>query len=260
MAKRVGITPQVYAQPLFDGLKALGTDSDPAFDLATASPAHLALRLRQEELDGAFLSPIDYVRGGHSLRVIPRPALVSQGESQAVSLVFRDGIHRVSTIAADPAFASEIVLAHLILAEKYDAAPTIVPISSSIEESLLRADAVLVPDGDESIIKAFPNRLDLVDEWDDVSGLPFVHGLWVVREGAWLPEETEFLVSRSVSGTTSPPTERFERFRFELDSEANAGLHEFFRFAFYHGILEEIPEVRLIGPLPNADVPQKSSA
>lgn len=258
MAKRVGITPQVYAQPLFDGLKALGTASDPAFDLVTANPAHLALRLRQDELDGAFLSPLDYARGGPSLCVIVGPALVSQGESHSVSLVFRKNIHNIATIAADPAFASEIVLAHLILAEKYDAAPTIVPFSSSIEESLLRADAVLVSDGDEDILDAYPNRLDLVDEWDDISGLPYVHGFWVVREGAMLLEETDELRRRSTAGSASPEAQRFTHFRYELDPEANAGLNEFFRFVFYHGILNGIPDVRLIGPQRNIEVPRSS--
>ena len=259
MAKRVGITPQVYAQPLFDGLKSLGTNNDPVFDLVTASPAHLALQLRQEELDGAFLSPIDYARGGPSLRILPVPALISRGESKSIALVFREGLDHIATIAADPGFASEIVLAHLILAEKYDVAPTTVALTSTIEESLLVADAILVADSKKDIIEAYPNRLDLVDEWEDIAGLPFVHGIWVVRDGAWLQQETDELRKRSAISISSLKDKGSDRFRYELDSEATAGLTEFFRFVFYHGILKEIPDVRFVDPQRNPVVPQPSA-
>jgi chorismate dehydratase len=247
--KRIGIVPHLFAQPLFFGLKR--QEDPPAFELVEsrqAGTAELAIKLRQAQLDGAFLSPIDYARESSRYRIIPSVCASSEGESSAVSLLFRESLRRVNSIAVDPSAGSEVVLAHLIFAEKYDSAPRIVPTPLSGDEALTKADAVLLL-GDSALeTEGRRNKLDLVAEWGDMTGLPYIHGFWAAPAEALSVPEAQLMIESGRQGASR--LESFgtnagylRRFRYELDEEALAALAEFFRMAFYHGILKEIPEL-----------------
>jgi len=93
------------------------------------------------------------------------------------------------------------------------------------------------------------NKLDLVDEWYDLTELPYVHGFWAFREEVL--EELDFkqIERQSLSQTGmlakfGDDAEYLESFRYELNEGALRGLSEFYRMAFYHGIMKEIPDVR----------------
>ncbi|MBI5475784.1 MAG: hypothetical protein HY964_03500 [Ignavibacteriales bacterium] len=183
MAKRLGITAQTYAQPLFAGLR--GNNN---FSLVTDSAAQLAIKLREKNLDGAFLSSIDYAKDYAMYRIIPKVAAVSAGESGSALLLFNENIRKIESLAVDPSSASEIVLASLILQEKYDARPKLIPTIADADTALRSSDAYLAV-GDTALkYKDRTNKIDLVDEWTDLTGLPFVHGIWVSREDVFTGE------------------------------------------------------------------------
>ncbi len=247
--KRIGIVPHLFAQPLFYGLKR--QEDPPAFELVEsrqAGTAELAIKLRQAQLDGAFLSPIDYARESSRYRIIPSVGVRSEGESSAVSLLFREDLRRVNSIAVDPSAGSEVVLAHLIFAEKYDSVPRIIPTPASGEEALAGADAVLLL-GDSALeAEGRRNKLDLVAEWGDMTGLPYIHGFWVVPGEALSVPEVLTIIESGRNGASNlesfgPTSGYLRRFSYDLDEESLAALAEFFRMAFYHGILKEVPEL-----------------
>ena len=66
MRKRIGIVTHRYAQPLFYALKKL---PEKEFSLIEDIPARLAILLRQNNLDGAFLSPFDYAKDYQTYRI-----------------------------------------------------------------------------------------------------------------------------------------------------------------------------------------------
>ncbi len=241
MPKRIGIVPYRYAAPLAGHLR---TAAPPAFDIVTASSGILALQLRERTLDGAFLSPIDYAREYQMYRLVPRTGISSSGKSGMISLFFREGARSISTVAADPGFSSEIVLAHLVLVEKYDVRPSIVPMSGPVGEMLRRADAALVA-GDAALqLSDQSNKIDLVDEWTDITDLPFVHGIWVTREGSLSDREIDILAGSGIAG--SQGGDGLPRLDYELSDAPVRGLGEFFRMAYYHGVLHDIPDVRFL--------------
>ena len=249
--KRIGILPNLYAQPLFYGLdnRAGPVTFEPVLS-PHAGTAHLAIQLRQAQLHGAFLSPIDYARDCSAYSILPRVGVVSEGESRSVLLLFRERARKIATIAADPSSISEIVLAHLVLAEKYDTIPTVVPFSGSIDQALEKADAVLCFGDVAYDLRERKNTLDLVDEWKDITDLPYVHGFWVIRENALTPAEVNAVVETSRQGVSkldeiAPDGEYLKRFSYDLTEEAFSALGEFFRMAYYHGILKDIPEVKV---------------
>ncbi len=224
--RRIGILPDLVARPLFTRFDA------PGYDIVRDVPGALAMKLRGEQLDGAFLSPIDAARGLPGCRPAGNGCLVSRPGSGTAKLLFRSGIREIRTLAADPGRTSEIVLAHLVLVEQYDTAPTIVPKTGDPGALLAACDAVLV--AGDAAASASDDGIDLVGEWAQMSDLPFVHGLWYAKAGELDPA----LFSEPEIDRAALP----EGVSYRFDDEARSGVAEFIRMAYYHGILGEIPE------------------
>lgn len=242
MAKAIGIVPHRYARPL---ARALADRGSPDLDLVRDLPARLALKLRRKELDGAFLSPVDLAREARSYRIVPGVAIVSTGESRSILLFFREQAPQIRTLAFDPSSSSEAVLAHIVLAEKFETTPTLVPVANPAAEGWQKADAVLLV-GDAALEAGDrPNRLDLVDEWTDIAEMPFVHHVCVARDGALSPAELKLLAGTPAAVSNEQETGRNEgRFTYDLDDHGVDALNEFLRMAYYHGILKDIPELK----------------
>lgn len=244
MARRLGATAQSYTRPLTDFLAGPSHLAGPV-ELIWDEPLPLALRLREEDVDAALLSPIDYGRDHSAYRLVSGISAHSSGRSNAVSLLFTRQSRTINTIAAELTRTSDMVLATLILKEKFHTTPGFIPIQSDPETMLGRADAVLLA-GDQALrFSDHSNVLDLIDEWDDLTGLPFVHAVWAAREGILSFEELGWLKSARDEGVKSLATASpaFSAFGYSLDEKALAGLTEFFRLSFYHGILKDIPEL-----------------
>jgi len=238
--KSIGIISQTYAQPLFNGLK----QRDDLFHLIEDFPTQLAIKLREKKLDGAFLSPIDYAKDYSMYRIIPEVGVVSQGESNTIFLFFRENIRKLETLAFDPNFSSEIVLASIVLSEKFSIKPKLIPFIGDITNAFQKVDALLVV-GDEAIkLKENKNKIDLVDEWNDITELPFVHGIWVARENNLNEEERETLISAGNDIVMKNIPDNYKNVSYQLDEFAVEALTEFFRMAYYHGILKDIPDVK----------------
>ncbi len=249
MAKHLGIVPHLYAQPLFAGVKDTRSAAAQMFNLVEHHTAELSLQLRQGKLDGAFLSPIEYAKEYSHVRIVPNVGVVSEAQSQSVLLVFNEHLHNLKTIAVDPQFPTEIVLAHLVMMEKYHIKPQFVPMDSSLETMLMNTDAALVVDRNTLTVNERQNKLDLVDEWFDITEMPFVHGVWCSRELALNVEEIKALIANAQttdasSAFTTEEKEYLANFRYTLDEEAIASINEFFRMAYYHGVLKDIPDVK----------------
>jgi predicted solute-binding protein len=248
VAKRLGIIPDRYAQPLFNLLRI-----ENKFILQEKNPAELAIKLRHKELDGAFLSPIDFAKDYSMYRIISQVAAVSQKESGTVLLAFREDTRNIKSIGANPAYGSEIVLASLVLAEKFEIQPQIIPASTGIECLGKSADACLIC-GDEAVkFRGHSNKIDLVDEWYDITELPYVHGFWVTREEIFDKTEIDFIIKCGLTGAAQSDksakagdTDISLLFSYSLGDVEIQSINEFLRMAYYHGIIWDIPEVRFI--------------
>jgi predicted solute-binding protein len=248
--KRLGIISDRFAQPLYNLLR-----KEKKFLLLEDNPAELAIKLRHKELDGAFLSPIDYAKDYAMYRLIPQIAVASRGDSGATLLIFKEDTRMFKKIGVDPSHKSEIVLASIILSEKYEVHPQIIPTNAGLECLNQNVDACLVCGDAVMNLKDHRNKLDLVDEWQDISELPFVHGFWVTREGALTKEEIDSIIRSGEEGTAqvehSIETDgrgESSLFSYTFGEIEIQAVSEFFRMAYYHGILEDIPEVRFTSP------------
>jgi chorismate dehydratase len=265
--KRVGIPPHFYCDPL---LGAPG--SPPPFAVQTDQPARLTIALRERRVDLALLSPIDYARDGSLYFIVPDVAVSSSAATGSVTLHFPAGVSDIRTIAVDPSSSSEIVLAQIVLGEQFDLRPQLVPAAGTLGQMLEKADAaLLVGDASLRVREEDVQMIDLVEEWSEMTGLPFVHGMWCGRERSAGAEDLASFAHLRTSGIDALPAiaaagasrhglpldpEELEAilggFQYLLTEEAEEGMTEFLRFSYYHGVLPDVAELQYYDPAASA--------
>ena len=260
--RRLGLPSPLWCEPLAKALQG-----QEAFELLRDSTMHHALRLREQSIHAAFLSPIDYARESSFYRIVPGVAVSSRGGNNSAVLHFRQGVRTFDTLAVDPTSVSEIILARVILAEEFDVEAKIVPVEGPLEEKLRRADAALLM-GDEALreMTRQGNMLDLVEVWSELTELPYVHGFWCTWEGELTIEEARLLGTHGTPDdqlldtiaseaavqhnlpdlATTTVREYLGSFSYEFDAQVEEGIREFLTFAFYHGVLPDVPELNYL--------------
>jgi chorismate dehydratase len=258
--KRIGTPGHLYCDPLRGE-----PGSHIRFTLTTDASAHLTHALRERKLDLALLAPLDYARDGSLFYIVPEVAVASSVATGTVTVHFRSDLRQIRSLAVDPSSASEIILAQVILSEQFGVRPTVVPTDGSLEQGLLKADATLLV-GDSSL-RVRPQALqsiDLVEEWFEMTDLPYVHGIWCGKERTAGAAECAALARLRDAGVGAIPAiaseacarhslpsldteeiqEVLEGFEYELTGGVEDGLREFLRFAYYHGILPDVAELQ----------------
>lgn len=271
----LGVPEASYLRPLLYGL----SDSSANLEIRVDFPSQLAVKLQQRigSIRWAFLSPIDYARHGGDYLIVPGVGVSSSSPSDTIQLFINPNVRNVHTLAVDIRVTSEIILAKIILAEKFPNEDSsngplqFIPMLAQSDKMLSKADAALVVNfHPRTRVPDEPFALDLVDEWNDLTGLPYVHGFWVGHEdpGAedvvaplirareqgvlHLAESAEVIASRlNVSRGTI--RDYLAGFSYGLGEDEQAGLSEFFRLAYFHGILPDVPDLNFFDePIPPA--------
>jgi chorismate dehydratase len=221
-------------------------------------------RLLNDECDAALIGPIEYARNSSDFSLYPSIGVSSRGESRTSVLCVNRNIRSIASVAVGAVSSSDIVLAKIILSEKFEQDIVIVPVIGSVQQMLLKADAALLI-GNALLISQWEGpTLDLVDEWTDMTGMPFVHLLCAARKEKYKKEIGSLLLSSQESGAASLPViaaqqskelpypveameRQLEGYVYGFDDEAREALGEFFRYAFYLGILPDVPEIEVFG-------------
>lgn len=247
--RTLGLPDTLYCRPFVEGLR-----DNPSFTIVQDSPAALAERLFARALDAAFLSPIDYARNASEYLIVPGSAVSSAEGNNAVVVHFREGATTIRTLAVPPTSASDIIAAKILLAERFDLNPQIVPVLGSLDEMLARADAALLAaDAAMQYALSRPNALDLVEEWVVSTDFPYVHGFWAGRADALTAPEVRALGEAGKRGYAALAEAggvlagALEAFSYDLTDDVREGIREFFRYAYYHGILPDVPDLNFFG-------------
>ena len=256
MKKTIGIPPRLDCLPLKRWMRETGL-----FEVHEAPMAEIAMKFRKRELAAAFVSPIEYARESSEYRILPGFAVSSRA---GITLFFKEGLHTIDSMAADPANLSEIVLTKIVLAEEFDTSPPIIPAIASLKTLLSKADSALLT-GDAGVREKSGDKhsIDVTEIWSDMVNLPYVHGFLCAREGALTVAESNALAVNEWQEINYEPTlsdlppdhrggEQLDRAReyldqcsFVLNQEVEEGLMEFLRYAHYHGIIADIPLIQL---------------
>jgi chorismate dehydratase len=147
-----------------------------------ATPSELAKRLLRDELDAALVSVTEVLLRDR-YEVLDGVAIACQGTVKSVFLAHRVALEDVREIFLDTASLASVNLLKVLLRER-GLAPRLRPLESYTEAS--GCDAVLLI-GDralEFVWAGHSHRVwDLGAAWGELTGLPFVYAVWVLRRG-----------------------------------------------------------------------------
>ena len=259
---RIGAVPDLCCRPIVYGLEQPGSPASAG--LFFESSGVNTERILNGECDAALIGPIEYARNSSDFILSPSVGVSSRGENRTILLSINKDIRKIASVAVGVVSSSDIVLAKIILSEKFEQEIAIVPVIGSIDQMLSKADAAVVA-GNAALVSEWSGpKLDLVDEWTDMTDLPFVHLLCAARKEKLSDEIAALLQSSQALGVESIPIialqqsmqlsvpaiqaeQQLERYSYGFDGESREALGEFFRYAFYHGILPDVPEIDVFG-------------
>ncbi|MFI6077609.1 menaquinone biosynthetic enzyme MqnA/MqnD family protein [Actinoplanes sp. NPDC051343] len=271
---RVGHIQFLNCIPIYWGLMRSGALLD--FDLQKDTPDRLNNALVAGDLDIGPISLVEYLRHADELLLLPDLAVGSDGPVLSVNLISTRPLAELDQrpVALGSTSRTGVLLAQMLLAEKYGAEPNYFRCPPELTQMLLEADAgVLIGDPAlRALYEAPKNGLDVVDlgqAWRDWTGLPMVFAVWAVRKdfataNPGAVKDVHEAFQRSVQlclgeldevATAAARWEPFDAatlanyFRaldFSLGERQIAGLREFARHAAARG---EVPPLPPEGPV-----------
>lgn len=178
---RVGHIQFLNCLPLYWGLIRSGALLD--VELTKDTPDRLNDALVRGDLDIGPISLVEYLRHADELLVLPDLAVGSDGPVLSVNLVSPVPLADLRHVALGSTSRTSVLLAQLLLEERYGVHPTYATMPPDLTAMLLEADgAVLI--GDAALRARHADGVHVVDlaqEWHDWTGLPMVFAVWAVR-------------------------------------------------------------------------------
>ncbi len=256
---RLGAIRELYTQPLYRTIK--GSSGFPG-ELLFDTPAVHIDALMSNERTAAFVAPVDYAQNSSDMIIYPGLGVSSSGYSNVARLYLRKNLALIKTLAVGTVSATDVVLTRIVLGEKYDSEPAIVPVIGSVDEMLAKADCALVTGDALLTMQSEHPFIDVVDEWSDITELPFVHTMCIGRTDTFSKELSAQLtasqeagrnslesVANSIAAETNQSADLIQNylshFAYGFDELSKVSLEEFFRMAFYYGMLGDIPEINI---------------
>ncbi|MBL7959223.1 menaquinone biosynthesis protein [bacterium] len=262
---RVSAVQYLNTKPIVYGLEKNRVSN--RFELSYDIPSICSKKLLDQEVDLALIPSIEYsrIRRTRSLNIVPDIAVVSHDEVNSVELFFNKNLSDMKRIAVDSSSRTSVAMLEIILKEKYDIEPVLVPMNPDLSHMLKEADAALVI-GDIALEQSgvMDNKLDLGEEWNDLTdGLPFVYSFWAGTQGVLTNNDVKELIdSRNtgvnnlfdiageyVSQNSSGRAPEFyvdyltDNIQFKLGNDEINGLKEFYSYCYFFGMIDEIPEL-----------------
>ncbi|HAP35894.1 MAG TPA: hypothetical protein DCQ28_08130 [Bacteroidetes bacterium] len=258
---RIGGLRDLYTQPLYRTIK--GSPDSPGELLFDIPSVHFDA-IMSNEIDAAFTTPVDYAQNSSGMILYPNIGVSSTGYSNVARLYLRKNLQFITSLAVGLVSTTDVALTRIILGEKYDSEPKIVPILGSVDDMLAKADCALVTGETLLTLQSEFPFIDIVDEWSDITELPFVHSFCIARTEKYSKDIHAILHSSmdagrnsigSIANEIAAETNRssdliqnyLSHFSYGFDELSKASLDEFFRMAFYYGMLADIPEISIAG-------------
>lgn len=159
------------------------------FELSYATPSVCADSLAGGEADIGIVPVVEVER--LRLDVVPGIGIASQGPVRSILLFSKCHPEQIKTLAVDSSSRTSLMLARIVLRQRYGADAAVISRPPRLEEMLEVADAALII-GDPALrlnpAELSYHVLDLGQEWNEMTGLPMVFALWAGRKGCVTPD------------------------------------------------------------------------
>lgn len=250
---RLGAVNYLNARPLVYGLE-LRSD---LFSLRFDVPSTCSALLHEGSIDLGMIPSIEYLRG-RDYRIVPDVGIISEGPVASVAMFTTTPVERIRTIAADTSSRTSHALLRILCIEHFGIDPEFQPMAPDPERMLRRCDAALLI-GDPALFLDYERlgvkKVDLGEEWTDMTALPFVWAFWAGRAGIMSPSALSALVAARNTGVAASDAiaaaycgpERAaggqaylrHNIRYTLGEREQAGLLAYYDFAERHGIVDD---------------------
>ena len=192
---RVGSVPYLNAKPLVWGL-------DP--ELVTYEvPSKLASMLKEGELAAGMVSSVACFLNP-DLQIAPDMSISCIGPAESVKLFHEGDLQSIRTVALDTSSLTSVLLAKVILKERYGLCPKFVNLPPILDLMLEICDgAVTIGDTTMQAPQGKWRELDLGSEWHELTGLPFVFAVWAVNPRLAEPGLVKILQESKAHGLCS---------------------------------------------------------
>lgn len=135
------------------------------------------------------------------LQWLPGTGIACRGAVRSILLLSKVPLTRIRTLAADSGSRTSVVLARILLAERYGVEPDVITMPADLHSMLAHADAALII-GDPALrldpqaLRCQYEVLDLGEEWTRLTNHSMIFALWSGRKEKIAPElENIFLDS-----------------------------------------------------------------
>lgn len=258
---KIGVFDFLNAKPLIYAIEKNKVQHN--FELVYDIPSQIAVKLLNKEINAGLVPSIHYAKYSVKYRIVPEICIASRGVVNSIRLYFRKDLKDIKTVATDISSMTSVILTRIILSEKYDVRPKFIAMKPDLIDMLSRADAALLI-GDHALFEKsyYESYIDLGDEWDDLTGLPFVYALWVGRRESLNEDDLTALINakeyglQNIDVISAEASQRYnvdfefcksyltQNLKYDLGEAEIAGMKEFFTYAFYYGVIEFIPEIK----------------
>jgi chorismate dehydratase len=184
---RVGHIQFLNCLPIYWGLMRSGALLD--VDLHKDTPDRLNNALIAGDLDIGPISLVEYLRNADDLLLLPNLAVGSDGPVLSVNLISTRPLAELDgrPVALGSTSRTGVLLAQMLLAERYGAEPEYFRCPPELTQMLMEADAgVLIGDPALRALYEAPQSglevIDLAQAWKEWTGLPMVFAVWAVRK------------------------------------------------------------------------------
>lgn len=152
------------------------------FNLRFALPSECADLLASGDADIGIIPAIEMAR--QQLSYFPGTGIACHGPVRSILLISKVPWREIRTVATDSGSRTSVMLARIILAEKFGVTPQLISRPAALPAMLDEADAALLI-GDAALHvdpATLPfESLDLGAEWNTLTGLPMVFAVWSGR-------------------------------------------------------------------------------
>ena len=173
---RIGSVPYLNAKPLVCGL-----DREPEIKLMYDVPSKLAGMLKDGQIAAGMVSSVACFMNP-DLQIVPGISISCVGRAESVKLFYNKDIRSIRKVALDAGSLTSVLLAKIILEERYQVRPEFISMPPSLPAMLEDCDAAAII-GDTTMCAPSDRwpALDLGEEWHALTGLPLVFAVWAVN-------------------------------------------------------------------------------
>lgn len=250
------LTAQEHARNR-DLLAAIDAEAGPGYERLDQSPDDVAWKFLEGEADLALASPLVFAKREGDLAMLSGACVAAAGATDEIILQFNTGLRRIDTVGYYGEPGLETMLTEIILKEKYGMHPRFFPMKREPGSALAAVDAVLFIPGPQQRQGGSATALDMIDEWFDLTQLPFVREVLIGWE-ARMDQQTDDAMRRAGEAVDAQVLETIDEqmrgkgtqtgresipahYRYRFTPDAQEGLQSFFHMAFYHALHRDIP-------------------